>query len=332
MRLFDKNKGEFVDVVKCAEGTSGLLISRFDNYEREIEYGARLEVGEGQVAVLVNSEQIADIFQTGEYELKTENLPLLSALQGWKYGFNGPFRADIIFVGIKKIEDLIWSAASPLDFTCPELGELKLRARGRYAVKVNNPSRFVKENVYAGGKRAMNEIVAGLNGLIIGELQSVLESSGMTGRELENNAGELSSLALEKLLPVFMDKGLELISLEFLKIALPEMDGPPAENGKSSDEKQVQEAIDANFVAESGPVESPPPPPSSSLYYLAEKGKQKGPFNIFELEKMAGRGELNGGMYAWKSGMEDWSPVSGIGELKDLLKKVTGPDNSPPEK
>ena len=63
--------------------------------------GAKLTVREGQIAVFINEGQIADVFQPGMFELTTANLPILSTLQGWKYGFNSPFKAEIYFVSTR---------------------------------------------------------------------------------------------------------------------------------------------------------------------------------------------------------------------------------------
>src|SRR6476660_3025941 len=101
MGLFDKIKGEFIDIIEWLDSSNDTIVFRFPRYQNEIKNGAKLTVRESQVAVFVNEGQIADVFQPGMYELKTQNLPILSTLKGWKYGFDSPFKAEVYFVNTK---------------------------------------------------------------------------------------------------------------------------------------------------------------------------------------------------------------------------------------
>ena len=65
MSLLDKIKGEFIDIVEHLEDGGDTLVWRFPRYQNEIKNGARLVVREGQIAVLVNEGQLADIFHPG---------------------------------------------------------------------------------------------------------------------------------------------------------------------------------------------------------------------------------------------------------------------------
>ena len=49
----------------------------------------------------------------GTYELVTQNLPILTTLRGWKYGFNSPFKAEIYFISTRKFTDLKWGTPGP---------------------------------------------------------------------------------------------------------------------------------------------------------------------------------------------------------------------------
>jgi membrane protease subunit (stomatin/prohibitin family) len=92
MGLFDKLKGELIDIIEWLEDDAESLAYRFERYGNEIKNGAQLTVREGQVAILVNEGEPADVFEPGMYTLETANLPILSTLKGWKYGFESPSR------------------------------------------------------------------------------------------------------------------------------------------------------------------------------------------------------------------------------------------------
>ena len=66
-------------------------------------------VNEGQLG----KDQLADVFAPGMYELTTQNMPILSTLKGWKYGFDSPFRAEVYFFNTRKFTDLKWGTAGP---------------------------------------------------------------------------------------------------------------------------------------------------------------------------------------------------------------------------
>jgi membrane protease subunit (stomatin/prohibitin family) len=109
MGLLDKLRGEFIDIIEWTEPTDNeALAYRFPRYQNEIKMGAKLTVREGQAAVFVNEGQIADVFNPGMYTLQTENMPILSTLKGWKYGFNSPFKAEVYFISTKQWTDLKW--------------------------------------------------------------------------------------------------------------------------------------------------------------------------------------------------------------------------------
>ena len=39
------------------------------------------------------------------YTLNTNNLPILTTLKGWKYGFDSPFKAEVYFVNTRLFTD-----------------------------------------------------------------------------------------------------------------------------------------------------------------------------------------------------------------------------------
>ena len=95
MGLFDKLRNELIDIIEWLDDDKHTLVWRFPRYQNEIKQGAQLIVRPGQVAAFVHRGQVADIFQPGTHTLETQNLPLLSTIAGWKYGFNSPFRSEV---------------------------------------------------------------------------------------------------------------------------------------------------------------------------------------------------------------------------------------------
>lgn len=92
MGLFDAIKQQFINVIEWNEQNSDRIIYKFPVAGNEIKMGAVLTVRPGQVALFLNEGTIADVFQEGRYELSTQNMPVMTTLQSWKYGFNSPSR------------------------------------------------------------------------------------------------------------------------------------------------------------------------------------------------------------------------------------------------
>ena len=97
MGLFDKISNQFIDIIEWLDPSQDTIAYRFERFQNEIKMGAQLTVRPGQVAVFVNEGSVADQFGPGRYRLETQNLPILATLKGWPYGFNSPFKAEVIF-------------------------------------------------------------------------------------------------------------------------------------------------------------------------------------------------------------------------------------------
>src|SRR5882757_8092473 len=145
MGLLGKLKGELVDIIEWLDDSRTTLAWRFPRYNNEIKNGAELIVREGQQAVFVYRGTIADRFLPGDYTLVSENLPILSTLQGWKHGFNSPFRSEVYFINTRPVTDLRWGTANPVTVRDPDFKMVQVRANGLCVVKIDNAEIFLKE-------------------------------------------------------------------------------------------------------------------------------------------------------------------------------------------
>jgi membrane protease subunit (stomatin/prohibitin family) len=142
MGLWDKLKGEFIDIIDWTDSTNDTIIYKFPRFQNEIKMGAQLTVRESQVALFLNEGTIADVFQPGMYTLSTQNMPILSTLKGWKYGFNSPFKADVFFVSTKQFTNQKWGTKNPIPIRDLEFGPIRIRAFGSYNFRVNDAAKF----------------------------------------------------------------------------------------------------------------------------------------------------------------------------------------------
>ena len=94
MGIADFFKGELIDVIEWTDDSRDTLSFRCPDDDKAIKNGAQLIVRESQVAQLVYLGEFGDTFLPGKHTLATDNIPILTRLASWKYGFNSPFKAD----------------------------------------------------------------------------------------------------------------------------------------------------------------------------------------------------------------------------------------------
>ena len=222
MTLRDFIQGELIDIVEWLETSTDAMAWRFDRPDNEIKNGAKLIVRPGQLALFVEQGTVADVFQPGSHELATKNLPLLSKLRGWKYGFESPFKAEIVFVSTRQFTSLKWGTKTPVMTRDPELGAIRLRAYGTYALRVRDAESFVRELVGANSSFTFGQIADQIRDVVVARFAELLGEKPIPVLQLATNYRELGELATEKLAAELARFGVELTKLVVESIALPD--------------------------------------------------------------------------------------------------------------
>jgi membrane protease subunit (stomatin/prohibitin family) len=179
MGLMDRLRGEFIDIIEWTDDSRDTIVWRFPRADNEIKMGAQLVVRESQTAVFVNEGQIADAFTPGTYTLETQNLPILSKLKGWKYGFESPWKAEVYFVNSRLFTDLKWGTQNPVIVRDAEFGMVRLRAFGAYAMRVTDASKMLRELVGTDPQFRTEEVSEYLRQMIVGRLGTALATAGV---------------------------------------------------------------------------------------------------------------------------------------------------------
>jgi membrane protease subunit (stomatin/prohibitin family) len=221
MGIFDFIKGQFIEVIEWLDD-KGVLVYRFPAYDNAIKMGAKLIVRESQAAIFVNEGQIADVFGPGTHTLSTQNLPVLTALNSWKYGFNSPFKSDVYFLNMTNFTDLKWGTTNPVIMRDPEFGVIRIRGFGSYAIRVGDPALFLKDIFGTKQEFTTSGITGFLKSVIVAGISDLLGESKIPVADLSSSYDELGQLALAKLQPHFSSIGLILSSLMIENVSLPE--------------------------------------------------------------------------------------------------------------
>jgi membrane protease subunit (stomatin/prohibitin family) len=222
MGLWDKIKGELIDIIEWTDSSGDTISHRFERYDNEIKNGAKLTVREGQVALLVNEGQLADVFQPGMYDLKTANVPILSTLKGWKHGFSSPFKAEVYFINTKMFTDQKWGTATPITLNDPRFGMFEVGAYGNYVFKVSDPETMLKEIISTDSHFTIDEITKQLKGDVTRGFTDLVGESDLPAEKFAGNLDELSTMAHEKMKPEFKMYGVDLLKFNVISISMPE--------------------------------------------------------------------------------------------------------------
>src|SRR5688572_6713488 len=224
MGLFDKLKGELVDIIEWVDDTNGTtLVWRFPRYQNEIKNGAQLIVRPGQCAVFINEGRLADVFTEGRHELATANLPILSTLKGWKHGFNSPFKCEVYFVSTKIITGLKWGTPNPLMLRDPDFGAIRLGAFGTYTIRCTDAKLLMKQLVGTDGVYDTNEVGDVMRSIIQSSFATVLGKNKVPALDLLSNYESFGEEVRKTVATQIDDEyGLEIPQLKIVNINVPE--------------------------------------------------------------------------------------------------------------
>jgi membrane protease subunit (stomatin/prohibitin family) len=222
MGLFDAIRNEFIQIIEWLDESSNTLVYRFPVHEQEIKMGAQLTVRENQVALFINEGEVADLFKPGRYELSTQNMPVMTTLRSWKYGFDSPFKAEVYFFNMRLFTDLKWGTQNPVMMRDAEFGMIRMRAFGTYAIKINDAKEFFKTVVGTQGLTTTEDILGQLRSTIISHFSDVVAESKIAALDLASSYRELATLAQKNLAPDFASYGLDLSRFNIDNVSLPE--------------------------------------------------------------------------------------------------------------
>jgi len=222
MAIWDKLRGELIDIIEWLDDTRDTMVWRFPRADNEIKNGAKLIVREGQAAAFVNEGALADVFmQPGTFTLTTQNLPILSKLRGWKYGFESPFKAEVYFVSTRTFTDRKWGTKNPIMLRDPEFGPTRLRAFGSFAIKAGDVPTLLRNVVGTDARFTIDDIGEQLRDLLVARFADALGESKIPVLDLAANQDDLGKVLITRIQPDFDTFGLKLVNLVVENISLP---------------------------------------------------------------------------------------------------------------
>ena len=364
--LLDKLRGEFVDIVEWIDDSRHTLVWRFPRYHNQIKNGAQLIVRPGQVALFVHEGKIADTFEPGHYELSTNNLPILSTLQGWMHGFDSPFKSEVYFVSTRQLTDLKWGTPNPVMMRDADFGPVRIRAFGTYALRATDPKALLRELVGTDGVFEAEEVGELLRSIILTTFADMLGESKIAVLDLAASYRELSDTLRQSVVERVDDEyGLDVPQLFIVNVSLPEeveqaMDARTS-MGVIGDMNRFQQfqmgnameaaaenpagggaaegmglgmgfAMANRMVQAPGMVAGAPmaPSPPPAAWHIASNGQTQGPFNGPQITAAISQGQVVTETLVWTAGMTGWTPAGQVPQLASFFGSAGGPPPPPP--
>jgi len=222
MGLIDYLKTQFLEIVEWTDDSRDTLSFRFPDDDKAIKRGAQLIVRESQVAQFVYLGEFADTFGPGKHSLTTENIPILTTLKSWKYGFESPFKVDIYYVVTRVFTGNKWGTANPVMMRDKDFGIVRLRAYGIYDFKIVDPKVFLKEVAGTDQHFRLDEFADTMRSRIVSVFSDALGTANLPALDLAARYLEVGEALLPVINPVVKTKyGLEITSFILENVSVP---------------------------------------------------------------------------------------------------------------
>ncbi len=227
-----------MDVIQFQDPTGHTMVARWPSSgTAAVQFGSQLIVEESQQAVFFRDGKALDTFGPGRHTLATENLPLLTTLFSIPFGGKSPFQVAVAFVSTKTFLDMKWGTKEPVIYRDAELAMVRLRAFGKFALRVSNPQVFVNTVVGSQGVYTTDGVESYFKDVIVARLTDLLGDSLRSIFDLPKVYDGLAMGLKARVADDFSKYGIELVDLYLGAIT------PPEEVQKVIDERSGMAAV-----------------------------------------------------------------------------------------
>jgi membrane protease subunit (stomatin/prohibitin family) len=212
-----------LDVIEWVDQDSNEIVHRVPEYgSGEFRLGSQCVVRDSQVAVFFRDGKALDTLPPGRHTLSTQNIPILAGILSLPFGHKSPFRAEVVYVSLKEFLDMKYGTPQPIIYRDSDLGVVRLRSFGTYAMRVVDPQLFVNTVVGTQGVFRTEDIGNYLRSIIVQQLTVIM---GQVMKSVLDLAVMYEQLALATKTAVadqFAAYGLQLDSFQIGAITPPD--------------------------------------------------------------------------------------------------------------
>jgi len=165
------------------------------------------------------------------------NLPVLTKLMSWPFGFKSPFQAEVYYVSRRVFTNQKWGTREPVVFRDTEFAMVRLRAFGIFSMRIVEPQLFVNTVVGTQHRYSTGDVEGFLRDIIVSRLNDVLGETLKTLLDLPRYYDELAVALKVRVKEDFDRYGLELVDFYINSIT------PPEDVQKIIDERSGMAAV-----------------------------------------------------------------------------------------
>ncbi len=230
MGLMDYIKSQLIEIIEWTDDSRDTLSYRWPDEDKEIKSGAQLIVRESQAAQFIYVGEFGDTFGPGKHTLTTENIPVLSQIKGWKYGFNSPFKCDVYYLNTRLFTGNKWGTSNPVMMRDADFGIVRIRAFGTFDFRIVDPKVFLKEVAGSDQHFRLDEFADTMRSRIVSLFSEAIAKAKVPVLDLASRYSEVG----EALLPLLNAATVPKYGIEFASFILENVSVPP----------EVEQAID----------------------------------------------------------------------------------------
>ncbi len=214
---------QLLKVIQWKDASQDTIVYRYPMTDREeIMNGCQLVVEESQLAILAKEGQFADVFGPGTHKLETKNLPILTKIASWKYGFESPFKADVYYINTKQFINQTWGTSNPVMMRDADFGMIRVRAFGKYSFQVEDAPTLIRSLVGTNGIYTVHNLRDHIKTMFVSSFSDALATSKISALDIAAKYEELSDALKEALTPHFREFGLKLVQSYVENVSLPQ--------------------------------------------------------------------------------------------------------------
>jgi excisionase family DNA binding protein len=222
MGIMDFIKGELLEIIEWTDDSRDTLSWRFPDEDKAIKNGAQLIVRESQVAQFVYLGEFGDTFGPGKHGLTTDNIPVLTKIKSWPFGFNSPFKADVYFVVTRLFTGNKWGTSNPVMLRDADFGVVRVRAFGTYDFKIVEPKIFLREVAGSDHNFRLDEFTDTMRSRIVSIFTDAVASAKIPVLDVASRYTELGDALLPLINPAVTAKyGMEITSFIVENVSVP---------------------------------------------------------------------------------------------------------------
>jgi excisionase family DNA binding protein len=215
-------KGELLEIIEWTDDSRDTLSWRFPDEDKAIKNGAQLIVRESQVAQFVYVGEFGDTFKPGKHTLTTDNIPVLTRIKSWPYGFNSPFKADVYFVVTRLFTGNKWGTSNPVMLRDNDFGMVRVRAFGTYDFKIVEPKTFLREVAGSDHNFRLDEFADTMRSRIVSIFTDAIATAKIPVLDVASRYTELGEALLPLINPAIVAKyGIEIGSFIVENVSVP---------------------------------------------------------------------------------------------------------------